>query len=365
VTTNLAYDQASRLKSYGTNATYAYDGGGLRTSKTVSSTTTPFTYDTAEGLPLITDDGTNAYIYGPGGMLIEQVNGTTATYVHQDQLGSTRLLTDAAGTVVGTYQFDAYGNTTSHTGTATTPMQYAGQYLDSESGLYWMRARYYDASTGQFLSRDPAAQVTRSPYGYVDGDPIGMSDPSGLLGWGSVKKFVRSHGVEIVTAAVVVGATVCAISVACGIAVVGAVSSISPLLGTTILAGGAGVGVECGLLARMSSMTSRGAAAPSGATALQRAAAGGGPTTSVATKLTQAPNGSRGLSVAVGEDAADLANAARSEGQIYKADIPTALINELKYQKLAEEKGALMNNVQGTEIRFSRDAWPHIERFFK
>jgi RHS repeat-associated protein len=178
-TTNLGYDQASRLKSFGSSATYAYDGGGLRTSKTVSSTTSSFIYDTAEGLPLITDDGTNAYVYGPQG-LIEQVNGSTATYVHQDQLGSTRLLTDSSGAVVGTYQFDAYGNTTSHTGTAATPMQYAGQYLDSESGLYWMRARYYDPSTGQFVSRDPIASVTRDAYAYAGGMPVNATDPSGL-----------------------------------------------------------------------------------------------------------------------------------------------------------------------------------------
>jgi YD repeat-containing protein len=105
VTTTLGYDQANRLTNYGTNVNYEYDGGGLRTTKTVSSTTNNFIYDTAQGLPLIIDDGTNAYIYGPGGMVISQITGSTTTYLHQDQLGSTRLLTNQSGNAVGTYQF--------------------------------------------------------------------------------------------------------------------------------------------------------------------------------------------------------------------------------------------------------------------
>jgi RHS repeat-associated protein len=60
-------------------------------------------------------------------------------------------------------------------------MQYAGQYLDDESGLYWMRARYYDPTTGQFLSRDPIVSMTRDAYGYTSGEPINASDPSGLF----------------------------------------------------------------------------------------------------------------------------------------------------------------------------------------
>jgi hypothetical protein len=51
------------------------------------------------------------------------------------QLGSTRLLTSAAGAIVGTYTYDAYGATSAKTGTVTTALGYTGQYTDSESGL--------------------------------------------------------------------------------------------------------------------------------------------------------------------------------------------------------------------------------------
>jgi uncharacterized protein RhaS with RHS repeats len=47
----------------------------------------------------------------------------------------------------------------------------------------YMRARYYDPTTGQFLTRDPLEAITRSAYGYVGGSPLNASDPLGLC-WG-------------------------------------------------------------------------------------------------------------------------------------------------------------------------------------
>lgn len=52
--------------------------------------------------------------------------------------------------------------------------------LDSESGVYYLRARYYDPTTGQFMSVDPAVAKTRSPYAYVAGNPLNGGDPTGL-----------------------------------------------------------------------------------------------------------------------------------------------------------------------------------------
>lgn len=45
-----------------------------------------------------------------------------------------------------------------------------------------MRARYYDPTTGTFLTRDPLEAITRSPYGYVNGNPLDRRDPTGLDG---------------------------------------------------------------------------------------------------------------------------------------------------------------------------------------
>jgi len=164
--------------------TYAYNGEGLRTSQTISGTTTYLTWDTNEEIPLILSDGTNSYIYGPGGLPVEQVSsGGTVLYLHHDQQGSTRMLTGSTGTVEGTTTYDAYGNKTGSTGTATTPLGYDGQYTSSDTGLIYLRARIYDPATAQFLTLDPLAGETGAPYNYADDNPVNAIDPAGLEGW--------------------------------------------------------------------------------------------------------------------------------------------------------------------------------------
>jgi RHS repeat-associated protein len=182
-TTTYSYDQANRLTSYisgHTTATYTYNGDGLRTAKTVNGRAEQFTWNTTQALPELLVDGSTYFIYGPGGLPVEQINRTGVLFFHHDQLGTTRLLTNTAGAVAATYTYDPYGNLTAHTGTATTPLRYAGEYQDAESGLYYLQARYYDPTTSQFLTRDPAVAATRSADAYVSGDPVNRGDPSGL-----------------------------------------------------------------------------------------------------------------------------------------------------------------------------------------
>ena len=180
--TTLTYDQADRLTGWSratTTASYGYNADGLRMSKTVG-TTTQTLWDVAAGLPLVLKDGSTAYVTGPGGLPLEQVNGSTVLWLHHDQLRSTRLITDGAGVVQATYTYDAYGNLVASTGTVSNPFRFSGQYQDAESGLYYLRARYYDPVTAQLLSTDLAVALTRSPYGYVAGNPLNGLDPSGL-----------------------------------------------------------------------------------------------------------------------------------------------------------------------------------------
>jgi RHS repeat-associated protein len=169
-----------------THATYAYNGDGQRTAKQVGSTTTKFATDLAEGLPLTVQAGTTSYVTGPGGLPLEQITGTTVLYYAHDQLGSTRLLTNATGAAVAHYTFTPYGTLSAYSGTATTPFGFAGQYADAESGLIYMRARYYDPSTAQFISVDPALGMTGQPYAYADDSPVDSYDPSGLIDWSTI-----------------------------------------------------------------------------------------------------------------------------------------------------------------------------------
>jgi len=179
----LTYDQANRLIGYGTAASYAYNGDGLRMSKTVGAKTTVFTWDQSDSLPLLISDGSAYYVFGAGGEPTEQISGTTVTYLHTEQQGSVRLLTSSGGKVVGTYTYDPYGKVTRITGTAATPLQYDGQYVDVESGLQYLVARYYDPSTGQFTSVDPVVAVTQTAYGYAYDNPVNLTDPSGQCPW--------------------------------------------------------------------------------------------------------------------------------------------------------------------------------------
>jgi RHS repeat-associated protein len=174
------YDQASRLTAVNGTATYAYDGDGIRQSKIVGSTTTTHTWDRSGSLPLDIQDNSTSYIYTPDGQPLEQINGSTVTYYHHDQQGSTRALTNTSGTVIGTYTYDAYGNPTGSTGSVTQPFGYNGQYTDTETGFQYLRARYYEPATGQFLTRDPLASLTRSAFGYAKSNPLNSADPTGL-----------------------------------------------------------------------------------------------------------------------------------------------------------------------------------------
>jgi RHS repeat-associated protein len=189
-----SYDQANRLVKVTTGAgasctspttvgTYSYDGSGLRMGKTVAGVSTSEAWDFSHGLPLLLEDKTSSttvdYVFGPGGLPLEQIATATLWY-HHDQLGSTRAITNASGVTQATYQYDPYGNLIASTGSVTNPFLYNGQYKDSESGLYYLRARYYDPATAQFLTGDPAVAKTHSPFGYVQGNPLNHEDPSGL-----------------------------------------------------------------------------------------------------------------------------------------------------------------------------------------
>ena len=187
--TTYGYDQAGNLTSVERpekesvpkiEDSYAYNGEGLRTSQTISGTTSYLAWDMTEELPLILSDGTNSYIYGPAGLPIEQISsGGTVSYLHHDQQGSTRLLTGSTGTVTGKCTYGAYGAQTCE-GTTTTPLGYDAQYTSSDTGLIYLRTRVYDPATAQFLTVDPLAQITRAPYAYAQDNPLNRADPTGL-----------------------------------------------------------------------------------------------------------------------------------------------------------------------------------------
>jgi RHS repeat-associated protein len=201
--TSYGFDQAGDLISVGRpekesvpkiEDSYAYDGNGLRASQTVSGATSYLTWNMTQGLPLILSDGGNSYIYGPGGLPVEQISsGGTVTYLHHDQQGSTRLLTGSTGTVTGKCTYGAYGTPTCE-GTTTTPLGYDGQYTSSDTGLIYLRAREYDPSTAQFLSVDPLEALTGEPYAYAEDNPLNRGDATGLSSWNPFSESFWTEG---------------------------------------------------------------------------------------------------------------------------------------------------------------------------
>ena len=106
-------------------------------------------------------------------------------YYHQDHLGSSTRMTDAAGTVIRTMGYQPYGTDSYSTGSASVKYKYTGQEKDN-TGLYYYGARFYDPDLGRFLQADTIIPYPDDPqsfnrYSYVRNNPIKYIDPSGNI----------------------------------------------------------------------------------------------------------------------------------------------------------------------------------------
>ena len=158
---------------------YAYNGDGLRDSRTVGEDTVTFTWHVVRSVPQVIDDGSLSYVYGLG--RIAQVAADDTTYYYlSDGLGSTMALTDADGDVVNTYEYDVFGAVRAQTGSQPNEFQFTGEQVDGSTALEYLRARYYNPAVGRFLRQDPIPFIQR--YAYVGNNPIAFVDPTGLCG---------------------------------------------------------------------------------------------------------------------------------------------------------------------------------------
>ena len=189
-----AYDSENRLVSMNSGAvTLVYDGNGERVAKTVSGVTTKYLVDdlSPTGYPQVVEEvagGTVTHQYTYGRHLIsgQQVISSTWTpsFYGYDGGGNVRQLTNSSGTITDTYSYDAFGNELNSSGSSLNSYLYRGEQFDLDLGLQYLRARYYNPTTGRFLSRDPANGVPTDPktlhkYLYAGGDPVNRRDPSG------------------------------------------------------------------------------------------------------------------------------------------------------------------------------------------
>jgi len=166
-TTTYEYDSENRLIQITDHesrvTTYTYDGLGRRTEKNANGTITRYVHDRED--ILFEYDGTNnitaRYTHGPGiDDLIGMERGGQSYFYHTDGLGSITQITDSSKQTVASYSYDAFGNITSKEGSLTNPYTYTGREYDSESGLYYYRARFFDPKIGRFLQPDPLNMAT-------------------------------------------------------------------------------------------------------------------------------------------------------------------------------------------------------------
>ena len=184
------YDGENRLKEVkqgaNTIASYTYDYMGRRTSKTVSGVTTYFHYD---GWNVVAEtDQTGAtiatYSYDNTNQLVSMTKGGQTYYYQYNAHGDVVSLTSSASQVVNTYEYDPWGKVLSANETVENPYRYAGYRYDSETGLYYLQARYYEARICRFLAKDPDGgdaqePLALNPYLYCVDNPVNLVDPDG------------------------------------------------------------------------------------------------------------------------------------------------------------------------------------------
>jgi len=174
--------------------TVVYDGDGNRVAKTTANGTTQFLVDDLNptGYAQVMDEvqsGSAVRTYTWGLELISEhqsVNSTpTTSYYVFDGHGSVRALTNAAGAVSDTYDYDAFGILLHSTGTTPNNYLFAGEQFDPDLGFYYNRARYLNISTGRFWTRDDfeGDDGDGPEYGhkylFANSDPVNGIDPSG------------------------------------------------------------------------------------------------------------------------------------------------------------------------------------------
>ena len=186
------YDFENRILTHGA-VTYVYDGDGNRVSETVGGTTTKYLVDDLNptGLPQVLDEIVNGsvtrtYVYGAIRLTEDQIaNGTvTPSFYGYDGHGNVRFLVNASGAVTDTYDYDAFGMSIKINGATPNPYFFSGERLDAGTGLYDLRARYYNQATGRFWARDPVegrlcCGLSWNPYIYVRQNPVNWLDPTG------------------------------------------------------------------------------------------------------------------------------------------------------------------------------------------
>jgi len=187
-TQTYSFNKANRLSSVSVNgtqaATYIYNPLGQRVLKTFANGAKENYHYNESGQLIAVLDGAGVtlreYIYW-GEQQIALINGGTTYYIHNDHLNTPQVITNQSQQVVWMGDYEPFGKVAANTNNSVEIFsRFPGQYLDSETGLYYNYFRDYDPSIGRYIESDPIGLAGGiNTYAYVGGNPIKYIDPTG------------------------------------------------------------------------------------------------------------------------------------------------------------------------------------------
>ena len=181
---NFAYDAMNRLSQVTTKEGNVqkdyYDGEGLRAEMEENGILVQFLFD-KDKVVAETDCDQNTIRYIRGYELISSDSEKARTYYHyaSDEMGSITHVIDAAGNVCNHYEYDAFGDFTLKEETIQNRFSYTGEQYDPITGLYYLRARFYNPVIGRFIQEDTYYGDGLNLYAYCTNNPVRYVDPSG------------------------------------------------------------------------------------------------------------------------------------------------------------------------------------------
>ena len=186
--------QLTTAEKGGTTLSYTYDSEGIRTSKTVGSTTTKYLLNGTQILAQTTNGKTLCFFYDQQGNRVGMADSSNHFYYYiYNVQGDVIALADAStGKLAVTYTYDAWGklvkleDSTANSVGSQNPFRYRGYYYDTETSLYYLNSRYYDPDTGRFISADGQLNegvLGYNMFAYCENNPVNGSDPDGDMVW--------------------------------------------------------------------------------------------------------------------------------------------------------------------------------------
>ncbi|MBZ9686143.1 RHS repeat-associated core domain-containing protein [Clostridium estertheticum] len=181
------------MSGNGNTIAYKYNDSGIRTQKTVNGVTTNYNL-VGDKVTFETNGTDNIYCtYDSNDTLASMnLNGVEYYYV-RDAEGDIIALNNSDGAEVVSYSYDSWGKLISTTGTDSStvgvknPYRYRGYRYDTETALYYLQSRYYNADWGRFVNGDQASLLQdmvgvllgSNLFAYCYNNPVNNSDPTG------------------------------------------------------------------------------------------------------------------------------------------------------------------------------------------